>query len=198
MSAGDNKKMSELAAAATLTGTELVELVQSSANVRSTLAALLLANLPAAHPTVKFPAIQVPSSDANTLDDYEEGTWTPAFTLTGTAFGSIGYSTQDGVYEKIGRQVRAFGHITVNALTVGAASGNLTISGLPFAAGTSGAPVTIGFISSFTGNTPIHGLVSASSIVLYHRTAITGGAVTSTFSVVSSTSDIYFSTVYNV
>lgn len=127
------------------------------------------------------------------------GTWTPAFALTGAPFTSIGYSVQVGHYEKYGRQVRVFGHITVNALTVGAAAGNLVISGLPFAAAVFGAPLNIGFIAGFTGNTPLHGaVVAGTSINLYHRTAITGGAVVSTFAVVSAASDIYFGATYHV
>ena len=50
---------------------------------------------------ITFPATQSASSDANTLDDYEEGTWTPTiqnFTVSGT-------STLSGTYTKIGRVV---------------------------------------------------------------------------------------------
>jgi hypothetical protein len=47
---------------------------------------------------VSFPATQVASTDPNTLDDYEEGTWTP--TCTGVTFTSA-----TGLYTKIGRQV---------------------------------------------------------------------------------------------
>jgi hypothetical protein len=39
---------------------------------------------------------------ANALDDYEEGTWTPSFTLDG---GSVSGVTSGGTYIKIGRQV---------------------------------------------------------------------------------------------
>ena len=44
------------------------------------------------------------SSNANTLDAYEEGTWTPAFSSTGATFA---YSTQSGTYRKIGKLVYA-------------------------------------------------------------------------------------------
>src|SRR5678815_603330 len=37
-----------------------------------------------------FPSTQTPSSDPNTLDDYEEGTWTPSVGGTAT------YTTQSG------------------------------------------------------------------------------------------------------
>ena len=50
---------------------------------------------------ITFPATQSASSNANTLDDYEEGTWTPSFTNT-TITGSPVYS---GTYTKIGRMV---------------------------------------------------------------------------------------------
>jgi hypothetical protein len=77
---------------------------------------------------VKFPATAIAASDANTLDDYEEGTWTPVATASG---GSVGaYVTQVGTYTKVGNIVRAYVSMQV---TKGTATGNLTISGLPFA-----------------------------------------------------------------
>jgi hypothetical protein len=50
---------------------------------------------------ISFPATQSASSDANTLDDYEEGTWTP----TASNFTVSGTSTLTGTYTKIGRVV---------------------------------------------------------------------------------------------
>ena len=60
------------------------------------------------------------------------GSFTPAFTPDGTGFTSIGYSTQSGEYLKIGNMVFFSLSIAVNALTVGSASGNILITGLPF------------------------------------------------------------------
>lgn len=53
---------------------------------------------------ITFPATQNASSNANTLDDYEEGTWTPTvnFDIGGTG---IVYGTRQGTYTKIGRVV---------------------------------------------------------------------------------------------
>jgi hypothetical protein len=54
---------------------------------------------------VTFPATQVASSDANTLDDYEEGTFTPTVTSvggTGIVYTPVG---DTGTYTKIGRLV---------------------------------------------------------------------------------------------
>ena len=78
---------------------------------------------------ITFPATQSSSSDANTLDDYEEGTFTPTITGTTTA-GTGTYSTQDGRYTKIGRVVNYQIYIIWSAHT---GTGNMDVSGLPFA-----------------------------------------------------------------
>ena len=84
---------------------------------------------------IKFPATQNPSSDANTLDDYEEGTWTPVVKLGSTTNSS---STAIGVYTKIGRVV--YIQCTITGITK-SGSGALSINGLPF---TIGASATFG------------------------------------------------------
>jgi len=77
---------------------------------------------------ITFPATQVASSDANTLDDYEEGTWTP--TIVGTTTAGVGvYSLQSGLYTKIGNRVFVEGYISWSAHT---GTGNMRIGGLPF------------------------------------------------------------------
>jgi hypothetical protein len=70
-----------------------------------------------------FPAVQSASSDANTLDDYAENTWTPAFVN-----GTFTYGFQSGFYTKIGRMVIASALITWTAKS---GAGNLSIT-LPF------------------------------------------------------------------
>jgi hypothetical protein len=77
---------------------------------------------------ITFPATQVASSDANTLDDYEEGTWTPTIIGTTTA-GTGTYSLQAGQYTKIGNRVFVEGYISWSAHT---GTGNMRIAGLPF------------------------------------------------------------------
>lgn len=74
-----------------------------------------------------FPATQNASSDANTLDDYEEGGWTPSF-----AFGSGSVSSTTIVaakYVKIGKLVTVNFRVTFAGASSAA---NITISGLPF------------------------------------------------------------------
>ncbi len=75
---------------------------------------------------VSFPATVSPSTDPNTLDDYEEGTWTPS------VGGSATYTTQTGTYTKVGRLVTIKLRIVINVIGTGSTS---TISGLPFTVG---------------------------------------------------------------
>ncbi len=83
---------------------------------------------------VQFPATQVASSDANCLDDYEEGTWTPALTFGTAGDLSVAYTTQVGSYVKIGKRVFLDFNIVTSAFTHTTASGSLTMTGLPFTA----------------------------------------------------------------
>ena len=64
---------------------------------------------------------------ANALDDYEEGTWTPAIGNTGYSYT---YSVQEGQYTKIGRLVTLRFRIVVTARS-GSSSGGHPIINLP-------------------------------------------------------------------
>ena len=78
---------------------------------------------------ITFPATQSASSNANTLDDYEEGTWTPTY-IAATTNPTITYTFNEGTYVKIGKLVYLSCRITVS--TVSGGSGQLFISGMPF------------------------------------------------------------------
>lgn len=75
-----------------------------------------------------FPATQVVSTDPNTLDDYEEGTFTPTVE-GGTTAGTATYSTRTGTYVKVGKVVFIYVGLT---WTGGTGTGNMKITGLPF------------------------------------------------------------------
>lgn len=77
---------------------------------------------------VTFPAAQSASTDANTLDDYEEGTWTPAFSISGG--GSMAFTLLEAKYTKIGRLVFCMFAAARNDATVSAGAVTWT---LPFA-----------------------------------------------------------------
>ena len=78
---------------------------------------------------ITFPASQSASSDANTLDDYEEGTWTPTQGAGLTVVGTFGSS---GRYTKVGRIVTLYGTMTATTSITVNAGGNTFCSGLPF------------------------------------------------------------------
>jgi hypothetical protein len=77
---------------------------------------------------ITFPATQSASTDVNTLDDYEEGTFTPTIIGTTTA-GTGTYVSQVGNYTKIGRSVTVYGRVRISAHT---GTGNMLIGNLPF------------------------------------------------------------------
>jgi hypothetical protein len=93
---------------------------------------------------ITFPATQSASSDANTLDDYEEGTWTPSIGGTAT------YTTQTGRYTKVGRLVTVDFILVVNTIGTGSTQ---AISGLPFSAnGTIKSIGSVGYFASLATN----------------------------------------------
>jgi hypothetical protein len=86
---------------------------------------------------ITFPATQDASSDANTLDDYEEGTWTPTIIAAGGS-GSPTYGSNIGKYTKIGNTVFATAFISFTKNTL--SGGTLQSGGLPFAGANSYYP----------------------------------------------------------
>jgi len=67
------------------------------------------------------------------FDDYEEGTWTPALTKSGTDYDAVSYAASTyGRYTKVGNMVFIQGRIITTSVTVGSASGSAKIGGFPF------------------------------------------------------------------
>lgn len=127
---------------------------------------------------ITFPATQVPSSDANTLDDYEEGTWTPGLG-SGITVNSGSFAAY-GSYVKVGRvvtiQMRQYsGNISWNTQAY--------FTGMPFTpiSGTNSA----GSAGSYTNDGPAIGGAclgwTAGSIYMY------GGANSQTGTILNMT-----------
>jgi hypothetical protein len=76
---------------------------------------------------ITFPATQSASTNANTLDDYEEGTWTP---VQGSGLTVVGAFSSSGRYVKIGRSVTISGR--VEATSIATTAGTIMFTGLPF------------------------------------------------------------------
>lgn len=96
---------------------------------------------------VKFPSVQVPSADVNTLDDYVEGTWTPVLSFGGASVG-ITYGTQLGRVTKVGRLAHV--EMTILLTSKGSSAGTLAIAGIPYAPGmnTPAIVITNGFAAT--------------------------------------------------
>ncbi len=149
---------------------------------------------------IAFPAVQSASADANTLDDYEEGTWTPAITGTGTA-GAGTYNNVIGRYTKIGRVVHYTGRINMSAHT---GSGNMVISGLPFTSESVTAVRNVTTFSEVTNltlpaNTDISGYIleNTSQIILNSRSTA-GGSVSESALALDTAFILVFSGSYNI
>ena len=131
---------------------------------------------PAIDNQVRFPAVQVDAADVNTLDDYEEGTFTPIAVFSAGS-GTITYSTQTGEYTKIGNTV--FFSIYLVTSSLSSRTGDMTIGGLPFTSGsTFRGGVSVGFASglTITADQTITGIIGPSGTVvsLYLWDAIAG------------------------
>ena len=94
---------------------------------------------------IVFPGTQVGSAGANTLDDYEEGTWTPS--MFGGATMTAG--TVNGYYTKIGRMVFCNGVYVSSDLN--GASGAIRLRGLPFTSSSTGNAYSSGTPSYAVG-----------------------------------------------
>ena len=112
---------------------------------------------------IQFPSTAVTSANANNLDDYEEGTFTP--TIKGTSTDGTGtYSNRHGHYTKIGDMCFINIFIQWSAHT---GTGNMKLSDLPFTSlNQYQAAIPHTSEISFTGNIEME--VSPSSTDLYY------------------------------
>lgn len=114
---------------------------------------------------IPFPATQSASSDANTLDDYEEGDWTPVLTFATPGDLNVVYSVQSGKYTKIGRVAVCQFRITTSTFTHTTASGNLQITGLPFSQLNATGADASGPLEGWSGITKASYTAMAASVV---------------------------------
>jgi hypothetical protein len=140
---------------------------------------------------IKFPATQVASADANVLDDYEEGTWTPVI-----KFG-VTTATADvsGFYTKIGRLVTVTGHMSLTSKNGG--TGVMTMEGFPFTVVTSASQgsrggAAMGFYIGFSGLNPYLMLGNNSSLAAFRK----GNGTDFNNTEVVDTSSCWFSYTY--
>ena len=115
---------------------------------------------------ITFPATQVSSADANTLDDYEEGTWTPN---QGAGLTVVGTFTSNGSYTQIGRMVTIQGQVK-GSTSIDCSAFGIICSNLPFSSGSKS------FAGALYGGSPTVGNVTANSVNnLYSVEAVSAG-----------------------
>jgi hypothetical protein len=117
---------------------------------------------------VAFPATQSASTDANCLDDYEEGTWTPnqgsGLTIVGT-FGSQGF------YTKIGNLVTISGYVGASTSVI-ASTGSILCTNAPFASA-SALLLWSGSVINWNADSGASCGVPQGSTTVYNGTAVT-------------------------
>jgi len=128
---------------------------------------------------IRFPATQSASSDANTLDDYEEGTWTPSAGSESGAYTAT-YSDRAGLYVKIGNRVWCTFDCTLTSRTLTGSIANLY--GLPFPvnnngnlSGSFGAPAICSSIGSNFYQVGIYAQPGSSLCYIQTTTSNTSG-----------------------
>lgn len=123
---------------------------------------------------IKFPSTPNPSSDANTLDEYEEGTFTPSFSASGATFS---YAIRSGEYTKIGNRWFVVIDMALNGSGNTLTANALTITGLPGAVGGLGISFPFFWSAVTSSYTVMMGLAASggSSIAVNGNTAAAAG-----------------------
>jgi hypothetical protein len=134
------------------------------------------------------------TTSSELLNDYEEGTWTPTATYSGTNTPTHAYQT--GHYTKIGRVVQIQALISWNE---NGSTGDLTITGLPFTSNnTVGRAVTSMMNFGFSGlTTNLVGEVESNSTLIKIRKADNAGTIV-TATDTDNDQDLYISCTYMV
>jgi hypothetical protein len=114
-----------------------------------------------------FPAVAVAVADANTLDDYEEGSWAPN---QGAGLTVVGAFSSNGQYTKIGRKVTVQGQV-IGATSVACSVTGIISSNLPFTAN-AGAAAGAGSATNNSAAISVGTYVSPSTTSIYATTAI--------------------------
>ena len=152
---------------------------------------------------IKFPATQNASTDANTLDDYEEGTWTPGVSFGGGTTG-ITYGNRDADYIKIGKNV--FVVSACKMTSKGSSTGNAKVTGLPFTTGggteaqyAHQAACSYFNMGAFTGVGAVATINTGSAATLdcsYYASGSSGAITSLTDTNFTNTSQVFFSLSY--
>ena len=125
------------------------------------------------------------SGTSELLDDYEEGTFTPAYAMSSGGH-NITYATQQGNYTKIGDTVSIEIYITINGINANG-SGSLYVTGLPFTKTSRYGGMNISYVHGLNNTEITHALVDVNSTNLYlynfDGSSVTNASVAGSFTV---------------
>ena len=108
------------------------------------------------------------NTDANTLDDYEEGTFTATMTSTGATFSYSGGNSVTGYYTKIGNIVNIVMHFDSNATITGETGNTVSVQGLPFTSSIAASITTWDGPHAYNSSYPhLTGILSGTAIYFY-------------------------------
>jgi hypothetical protein len=105
---------------------------------------------------IRFPATQSASTNVNTLDDYEEGTWTTTFGAKGNLTGTPSLSS--AIYRKIGQIVYIEGR--VGGLTITTSNANTYIVFSVPINMNNNSTSQVGNVYTYTGSTDMSGIIT--------------------------------------
>jgi hypothetical protein len=136
---------------------------------------------------IAFPATQSASADANTLDDYEEGTWTPTVNSGTIDTGNKGYI-------KVGRLVTVWA--VISGFSDRSSASQITVGGFPFASASFGSVAATSTLYRYCSTPPSFYLqATASSAQIYSSS--TGGYVTFNYNALTnSQAEMYINFTY--
>lgn len=126
---------------------------------------------------IRFPAIANPNALANVLDDYEEGLWTPVLKFDGNSI-DMTYTTQAGLYTKVGNKVTVAGFIALSSK--GTSIGSAAITGLPFTCKNNAGAYAPALLSlgNITFANAFYGFVNINTTLVALREITEAGVVT--------------------
>lgn len=146
---------------------------------------------------ITFPATQSASTDVNTLDDYEEGTFTPVVSYSGSTSGVTYSGERAGYYTKIGNIINV--QLVVALTNKGTGSGSVRIS-LPFACIASRAGLAIGNTQGISANNSSYQAMieGGTSYVLLRAPSGLGSTTELGYADINNSFYVVLSGIYNV
>lgn len=166
----------------------------TSGSTQTKIGGLGLGGLLTVNGQVAFPATANPSTNVNTLDDYEEGTFTPIITFGGASV-DITYSSQSGLYTKIGNIVIAT--IKIILSSKGSSTGLARVDGLPFANNATNITPFSCLLSKISFANVFTGVMEVNSTLLTLLEVSEAGVVTNIDDTnFANDSEVYISIVY--